>query len=265
MHLRYPGFLDYFFVEQHFRRYAQTGFNNVQPFWFFPPVLLLFTLPWSLWLAALLRRRALALVSPLGFYLWWVVAVVAFFSLPASKLVGYALPALAPLAAVLALIVARGRAWRWLLPAAAVACIGLVVVLGHRPADSHRDVAWALRALAAPNDRVAFIGEPYFDVPFYARLTAPPIVVADWDDPSIATHDDWRKELSDAARFAPDRGRRILLRTADLGRLRCLGATVWLLAPAGWQAPAALGPTDEAARDRRTVIHRVQAAPDACP
>ena len=35
MQQRYPGFFDYFIVEQHFRRFAQTNFNNVHPAWFF--------------------------------------------------------------------------------------------------------------------------------------------------------------------------------------------------------------------------------------
>ncbi len=34
MQAKYPQFLDYFFVEQHFRRFAGAGFNNAQPFWF---------------------------------------------------------------------------------------------------------------------------------------------------------------------------------------------------------------------------------------
>ena len=56
MQWQYPAFFDYFFIEQHFRRYAESGFNNVQPLWFFVLVLPVLTLPWSLWLPASLRR-----------------------------------------------------------------------------------------------------------------------------------------------------------------------------------------------------------------
>ena len=33
------GLYDYFFVYQHFQRFAATGFNNAQPFWFYLPVI----------------------------------------------------------------------------------------------------------------------------------------------------------------------------------------------------------------------------------
>jgi len=50
MQMQFPDFFDYFFVVQHFRRFAQGGFNNVQPFWFYPVLLIVFTLPWFAWL-----------------------------------------------------------------------------------------------------------------------------------------------------------------------------------------------------------------------
>src|SRR5207244_1142341 len=91
----YPGFFDYFIVEQHFRRYAASGFNNVQPFWFLGVAFVIATLPWSAWLGARARLWARR-PRDAGLMLWWVVAIVGFFSVPSSKLVGYVLPALAP-------------------------------------------------------------------------------------------------------------------------------------------------------------------------
>ena len=56
---RYPGFARYFFVYQHFERFTAGGFNNPQPWWFYPVVLCGLALPWSLWLArSALPRRA---------------------------------------------------------------------------------------------------------------------------------------------------------------------------------------------------------------
>ncbi|MDE1929609.1 MAG: glycosyltransferase family 39 protein, partial [Burkholderiales bacterium] len=112
MQLRHPAFYDYFIVEQHFRRFTGTDFNNRMPFWFFVVVLPLLMLPWTLWLVPALRR--LRPVDPLlAFYAWWIVVIVGFFSLPESKLVGYVMPALAPMAALLALVlVERPRATR---------------------------------------------------------------------------------------------------------------------------------------------------------
>src|SRR3546814_14814993 len=60
MQQRYPGFFDYYIVYQHFERFLEKGFNNPHPFWFYGPVLLGLTLPWSLQLRQLvgLVRRA---------------------------------------------------------------------------------------------------------------------------------------------------------------------------------------------------------------
>ena len=52
MEQRVPGFADYFFVEQHFRRYAAGSFNNERPARHFFVALPLLTLPWSLWVPA---------------------------------------------------------------------------------------------------------------------------------------------------------------------------------------------------------------------
>ena len=111
MQTRFSGFYDYFFVYQHFQRFAATGFNNAQPFWFYLPVIVGLALPWSLWGGGILRKtfwtgptRELRLLAAI-----WAVVILAFFSLPASKLVGYVLPTLPPLAFLLAeVVVAAG-------------------------------------------------------------------------------------------------------------------------------------------------------------
>ena len=94
MQTRFSGFYDYFFVYQHFQRFAAAGFNNAQPFWFYLPVIVGLALPWSLWGGGILRKtfwtgptRELRLLAAI-----WAVVILAFFSLPASKLVGYVLP-----------------------------------------------------------------------------------------------------------------------------------------------------------------------------
>jgi len=56
----HPGFLHYFFVVQQLQRFASCGFTNAQPFWFYAPVLFLFTLPWSGWWLANLRKSTAA-------------------------------------------------------------------------------------------------------------------------------------------------------------------------------------------------------------
>jgi 4-amino-4-deoxy-L-arabinose transferase-like glycosyltransferase len=238
MQARYPGFFDYVVVEQHFRRYVQTDFNNVQGFWFFIVVLPALTLPWSLWLPGV-PRNVHERTDPLNALChWWIVVVVGFFSFPSSKLVGYVLPALAPWCLVLARsMVSDGpghrltAARRWALPAAAAFCVAIVVAsLWARPGSS-RELALKLRSLKAPTDRVVMVGEYDYDLPFYAALTAPVLIVDHWDDPDIARRDNWRKEMTDAARFDPTLGKQLLRLPSEMDRLSCEQSDVWFIVP----------------------------------
>lgn len=245
MQREFSEFNDYFFIEQHFRRFAQAGFNNVHPFWFYIAVLPALTLPWPLWLRrpadSVPEADATALPGLTSLLVWWSIAVVGFFSLPSSKLVGYILPALAPWCALLGLVVARGRAWRWVLPASAVVCLAIVAGLAWKAPGSHRDVAERLAALQQPGDRVVFIDSAFYDVPFYAQLKTPAIVLSTWDDPTIPLHDNWRKEIADAARFDPSAAAKILWTLDRAKELRCGPGNTWLVADKGYQPPAAMG------------------------
>ena len=68
-------------------------------------------------------------------------------------------------------------------------------------------------------------------------------VIEDWQDPAIARNDDWRKELADAARFAPPaRGNRLVSMAALPARL-CGTRGAWVVAPLR-PRPAWLGAAD---------------------
>ena len=246
MQQRYPGFFDYFIVEQHFRRYSGGGFNNAQPFWFYLAVLPVLTLPWSLWLPAALRRlRAtqaaeaapsaapLALPALAGLWLWWVAAVVLFFSMPQSKLVGYVLPALPAWSALLAWGAAPGRRWRLAAGVGAMLCVGTIAALAWQAPKSNRDTALAFKRLAQPTDLVVFVDQSFYDVPIYAALARPALVASDWDNRELLRADSWRKELADAARFAPAQGRERLWPLARLRQLACRGVPSWYFVDAG--------------------------------
>jgi 4-amino-4-deoxy-L-arabinose transferase-like glycosyltransferase len=102
--LRNPGFAWFFFVREHVERYTTDIHLRSEPDWFFIPVYLIGTLPWT-------GAMVMALVRP-GFawrrggggfsaerFLWVAGAVVfVFFSLGDSKLPPYLLPMLPPLA-----------------------------------------------------------------------------------------------------------------------------------------------------------------------
>lgn len=101
MQQRYPDFFHYFFVVQHFDRFAKTGFNNMHPWWFYPTLLALFLLPFAYSLWRSIRAGSLNPATPhadMRWLMWiWAAVIILFFSLPKSKLVGYILPAMLPL------------------------------------------------------------------------------------------------------------------------------------------------------------------------
>ena len=234
MEARHPGFLDYYVVEQHFRRYASGGFNNRQPVYFYAAVLPILLLPWSLWLLPLLRSARPAQWwaqrgSHTALLAWWAAAVVLFFSGPQSKLIGYILPALAPVAGLLGLALARRGHWRWVAAPAALACLGLVALVAWKSPRSSADIAAALKAQRAAGDLVVLLDDPFNDLAFDAELPSV-LVASDWADPEIPKRDNWRKELADGARFDPLRGREVLWPIAELARLTCRGQTLWLVA-----------------------------------
>ncbi len=102
--IRNPTFLHVFLFEHNFERYLTPIFHHRQPFWFFGPIVLLALLPWTvlIWPAAregLRLWREKSWENSPGFFLaCWVAFPVLFFSLSQSKLPGYVLPAIPPLA-----------------------------------------------------------------------------------------------------------------------------------------------------------------------
>jgi MFS family permease len=247
MQWRFADFLDYFFVVQHFRRFAEGGFNNAQPFWFFPAVLLLLSLPWLPWLTRPLRHGFLSDAereperSPIRLLLvLWVAIVVVFFSLPRSKLVGYVLPAVPPLAmlmadgCIMALGIAPARArrgWQASVAVTALLSLGAVLAIALRPLPSSKDFASVLRERRAASEPVVMLGNYFFDLPFYARLRGPVGVVDDWSSRDASQRDNWRKELADAARFASPRTAAALIAPAALGEHLCASPVSWVIGP----------------------------------
>ncbi len=111
--LRNPDFPRVFIFEHNFERYLTPIFQHPQPFWFFGPITLLALLPWTalLWPAAqdgLRLWREKSWRDSLGFFFaCWAAFPILFFSFSQSKLPGYVLPAIPPLALLCAESVAR--------------------------------------------------------------------------------------------------------------------------------------------------------------
>lgn len=101
---RNPGFVDFFFVHEHWERFTTTTHGRSQPWWYFGALLLVGLLPW---LAPVARGVLGGWRSPRApefrvhverFLVLWAAAVFIFYSPSGSKLAPYILPMLPPLA-----------------------------------------------------------------------------------------------------------------------------------------------------------------------
>jgi 4-amino-4-deoxy-L-arabinose transferase-like glycosyltransferase len=223
MEYTYRGFLHYFFVYQHFERYLSAGFNQQQPVWFFIPVIFGMTLPWSFWLIRYGWRRGDIKWDSSWFWLMglWIVVITVFFSIPASKLIGYTVPVIVPLAILIAEAVAA--TWRGIyakrdvqltavtLGLGWVACVVALTVFT-LPGANGRSSEPGVKALAeqmTPNDQFVLLDIYPFDLAFYTRNPHPTWVILHW--PSLQKADTWRNELGDAGEFDPIRAKEALL------------------------------------------------------
>lgn len=244
MQQRYEGFFDYYIVYQHFYRFLEKGFNNPSPFWFYVPVLLGLTLPWSVHLWRLANKawwRNPEHAAVRGLMLTWLLVVLIFFSLPASKLIGYILPALAPLAYFIAEPFAA-RLWGpqavralktflWCAGLSVAICAAAVVTVTVKPQPSSKGLAVKLQAHYRPADKIVMLGGYRYDLDFYLRNGKTAFVVSDWDDPTIKTADNWRRELYDAGLFEPMAASQLLIRPQELVHKMCSDRVVdlWLV------------------------------------
>lgn len=269
MQARFPEFANYFFVVQHFKRFAASGFNNVQPFYFYPVVLALLTLPWFGWLPLAARSRYWRdpQQGALRQLMWvWLAVVTLFFSMPQSKLIGYILPVSFPLAYLIGdsaapLVAGSRRArrlWQASAAVAAVICLATIVIATLKADKSLRELGRTLAREATPQDAVVFVNDYYFDLAFYARLPAPVLVVEDWNDPRLTQRDNWRKELFDARRFAPSSAPPVLVQPASLAKAICSRAVTWVVVHADiLRRYPELAAGSEVARHGDTLLLRV--------
>ncbi len=267
--LVHPGFARYFFIRQHVDRFAGSGFNSVRAWWFYFAALPLLTLPWCLWLLVFRRSGDAWAAEPAaslrGLMLTWLVAVVVFFSIPQSKPIGYIMPALFPMALLVADTVCVGGRLRcrmaWLSTATgALAALAYVLVSASGYDEDHRMLGRTLGLLRGAEDPVTFVGNYYYDVPIYAGLEQPVQVVGRWDEPAFSKVDDWRRELADAAGFARDRASKILVdRRAGL-EAPC-GRVLWAISPATERSASDLSRARIILESNGSILWRFPAAP----
>jgi 4-amino-4-deoxy-L-arabinose transferase-like glycosyltransferase len=214
----YPDFFNYMFVGQQFNRYTAAVYNNPQPWWFYFVALGLLLFPWVFFsLDQIKRVTATALTSDVAMdAVWWklcwiwVLAILIFFSIPHSKLIGYILPVVPPLALLSALGWERTMAHRTV---AARVFMGLCIVnmgaalllmlkVGNVTETSRsQDVAQVLACASGVGDTV-YVSDAYpYDLPFYAQTSKPIVVLQNWPLLRQQAGDGWQRELFEGADF----------------------------------------------------------------
>ncbi len=143
--LKNPGFFDFFFVREHFRRFLTDEARRTGVPYYFVPILLVGLLPWTSLLPGLsklgFQGERGASFQPLRLLLIWSTFVFVFFSVSRSKLPSYILPMFPALALLAGPYLARldpaRLRWHLLLPAvfwlgvlAAVPFVGRFVSAG---------------------------------------------------------------------------------------------------------------------------------------
>lgn len=229
-------FVHYFFVTQQFERYATGHFNNPRPWWYYIEVLGVLGLPWTPALFAAGTRhffqdpahRDLRLLMAS-----WLATVFIFFSIPQSKLPGYMLPAVVPLAVLgsqglLGWLGSRRWVHGAIATAAGAACVALVIGVAHAPRPSSKGLSAYLAAAIAPQDTVAMLDDYVYDLRFYLHRFEPALLADQSWDLSNGS-DDTRREIQDAARFAGSSASHILMSREELETRRCTGHTLWIV------------------------------------
>lgn len=101
MIFREPGYFDFYFIGEHFRRFFQPGYSHQEPIYYFVPILLGGLLPWTFVLPFIAWRDLEP--NPARRYCLIAAALIfVLFSLARAKLAPYILPAFPPLAVVIA-------------------------------------------------------------------------------------------------------------------------------------------------------------------
>jgi 4-amino-4-deoxy-L-arabinose transferase-like glycosyltransferase len=108
------AFIATFFINHNLARFVTDIHHHSQPFFYYLPVLLVLLFPWSGWLLLLVSkspieglRRWRQWNPGMVFLTCWFLVPILFFSLSDSKLAGYILPSMPPLAMILGIRISR--------------------------------------------------------------------------------------------------------------------------------------------------------------
>jgi len=248
---RFPGYLHYFIVEQHFSRFTGNSFNNQQAWWFYLPVISIYSFPWALfviWLAArglrrlFLEKSRFQITDPFTTLAWvWLLVILIFFSIPKSKLMGYILPTIAPMALLGVLswnsIIKDKDKTRKLFN---LACFSaLVLSFGANSLATHNslkksnlDIAKILSCKANTAKDIYMVDSYEYDIPFIANLQNPVYIVLNWDKARKDARDDWKRTFFEGANFEPNTDK--ILQPIEALLDVSESSDAWLISPAGF-------------------------------
>ncbi len=182
-------FVDDFFVQHHFARYASNKYQHPQPFWFFFLVLPLMTIPWlpffaaSIWDFIKVQSSKFKVQSRensplLLFSFAWLLVPLVFFSFSGSKLPGYILPAL-PAALILTAeyvsrFVQKSRSRKIFVQLVAFAMFAVVAVIlqffvvSQTPTETVKSLIETAEANGYTNEKVLNLNTISHNAEFYA-------------------------------------------------------------------------------------------------
>jgi 4-amino-4-deoxy-L-arabinose transferase-like glycosyltransferase len=226
-----PGFAHHFFVFQHFTRYTSTGFNNPHGVWFYPTVLIIGMLPWtvaSLRLWPKLWRTSLDRNSLATFALVWLTSVVVFFSIPSSKIIGYMFPVMPAFAMLVGPWIATQTDRLIGVVVGAGLCMVGVAAAAKFQAPAPPAAVALVGGYMTAEDRVVFYGEYYFDVALVLDRRTPTYVVADWSRPSSEMRDGVPRQLTEGREFDEQSGQ-ILIDERQFKALQGEPGRLWVV------------------------------------
>jgi 4-amino-4-deoxy-L-arabinose transferase-like glycosyltransferase len=251
---KHPQLFNYMFIGQQLNRYTETTYNNPAPVWFYLLALSLLFFPWVLFALNQLRRPNLSdpsapsIAREWWLLCWiWVAAILVFFSIPNSKLVGYILPVVPPLALLAALgwqrVMAHrahaGKVFGVLCLINIAGALVLVTQVGEVTRTGRsEDVARVLACEARPTDTIYVSGAFPYDLPFYLQTTRALVMLEDWATLRQKTGDGWQRELFEGADFDAEAAK--VLQSPDQLALAGKVAGHWFMTKTGENRAAEL-------------------------
>ncbi len=137
-----PGFIDYFIVGEHFKRFVISGWEgdlygraHIEPYgkiWIF---WLYSAAPWSLVLLFLIWKRRKTLrtlntnhASLLSFALCWLISPMILFTMAGNILPAYVMPSVPALGLIIAMLISNTD-FKWFVPTAMIAPTALIIAM----------------------------------------------------------------------------------------------------------------------------------------